>query len=128
VAGGVVLQERHAELEPLRPLRPPTRRVTSLHREHRRSLRRVPRAVDGSDLAAGKVEQPGNLLLQAGGSELRVDLHIWIEAEPCGAAKIETRAKARRGGSVLGRRGFVLKRREVDSRRPIYSKVVISCA
>ena len=46
VAGGVVLQQRRAELKTLSPLGPSARGVLALNREDRRALGRVPGLFD----------------------------------------------------------------------------------
>jgi hypothetical protein len=49
VAGGVELQKRGSELEPLRPLRPALRRVPTFHREYRRGRARRAASLDRLD-------------------------------------------------------------------------------
>jgi hypothetical protein len=75
VAGGVELEERHAELEALGPLGPAARRVFAGDGEDRGALGGVPGRVDGADLLAGEFEHAGGLLLELLRSEFGVDFH-----------------------------------------------------
>jgi hypothetical protein len=57
VAGGVELQQRRAEGEALRPLRPAARTISAADREHRRAIGRIPGSLDRSDLLRRQLEQ-----------------------------------------------------------------------
>lgn len=73
----VELQNRGAELKPLRPFRPTTTRVLAATGEYGRSGRWIPRLVNRSNLAGGQFEQAVNAALQRGGRNRGVDLHDW---------------------------------------------------
>jgi hypothetical protein len=59
LAGGVVLQERHAKSKTLRPLGPSARGVAALHGEDRGALGGIPRGIDRADLAVRRGRRRG---------------------------------------------------------------------
>src|SRR5438876_7638782 len=61
LAGGIELQQRRAELKPLRPLGPPTGGVSASYREDRRAAFGFPALLEVQDFSRGKLEQPLNL-------------------------------------------------------------------
>jgi hypothetical protein len=75
VAGGVELQQRRAELEALRPLRPAAGAVLSFDGEHRRPVLGAPGVLDGVDFRRGQLEQSGNLRQQLRGRARPIDEH-----------------------------------------------------
>jgi hypothetical protein len=92
VAGRVVLEERHAELEALRPLGPAARGVSALHGEDGRALGRVPGLVDRVDLLTGECEHAVDFFLKLGGGQRGVDFHGEGMRPACVSPTRETRA------------------------------------
>jgi hypothetical protein len=64
LAGRVELQQRRAELEALRPLRPAARGVAAAAREDGRAVRRVPALLEVADLDRRELPEPRERLLE----------------------------------------------------------------
>jgi len=79
VAGRVEMQERHAELEALRPLGPAARSVFALHGEHRGALAGVPGGVDGADFSPASSNTRAVFFVSLAG--VRVALIFMAESE-----------------------------------------------
>src|SRR5690349_9356387 len=77
LAGGVELQNGGAELESLRPLGPSAARVPAVHRADGRALGRIPRRLDGRNLAGREFEQAAQFRLERLWSEIGTDAH-WL--------------------------------------------------
>ena len=75
VAGGVVLEERHAELEALGPLGPAARGVFALHGEDGGAFGGVPSFVEGGDFLGREVEDAVNGGEELGRGNGGVDFH-----------------------------------------------------
>ena len=73
LAGGIELQQRRAELEPLRPLRPAARGVFALHRDDRRALGRLPGLLQAQNLLRREVKSRSILGSELAGGEAVVD-------------------------------------------------------
>src|SRR5213594_1307009 len=78
-AGCIVLQNRRAVLKALRPLRPPPRRVFASHREDGRAFGKIPAPLDETDLFSRQLPEMLQLLLEAGGTQFVIDLHLWTQ-------------------------------------------------